>query len=158
MFAVAFLCSGAEASQFRAKDQGALATATATATATVTQTSFQNRNSHYCNHFLIILALFHCEIRALKFGERMKCFSSGTDVLHRPLIVIISRCCCAEDDKEMYQHVKRTCKACRVLVFAHRLFCSVLVAVAVVFALLFHDNADKNIIHNSAPSHRRKHG
>ena len=56
---------------------------------------------------------------ALKFGERMWCLSSCTDVLHRPLILIISRCCFAEDGKEMYQHVKRTCKASRVIDFAH---------------------------------------
>ena len=66
----------------------------------------------------------------------MKCLSSCTDVPHRPLILNISRCWFAEDGKEMYQHVKRTCKACRVVVFAHlnRLFCDVVVAVAVVFA------------------------
>ena len=28
-------------------------------------------------------------------------------------------CCFAEDGTEMYQHVKRTCKACRVVVSAH---------------------------------------
>ena len=41
----------------------------------------------------------------------MKCLSSSTDVLHRPLILIVSSCCCAEDGTEMYQHVKCTCKA-----------------------------------------------
>ena len=49
----------------------------------------------------------------------MKCLSSGTDVLHRPLILIVSSCCFAEDAQVMYQHVKRTCKACRVVVIAH---------------------------------------
>ena len=54
----------------------------------------------------------------------MKFLSSCTDVL------IASRCCFAEDGTEMYQHVKRTCKACRVVVFAHKpMFCGVLVAV-----------------------------
>ena len=48
----------------------------------------------------------------------MKCLLSCADVLHRPLILITSRCCFAEDGTEMYQYVKRTCKACRVLVFA----------------------------------------
>ena len=46
----------------------------------------------------------------------MKGLSSCTYVLHRPLILIISRCCFEEDDTEIYQHVKRTCKACRVIV------------------------------------------
>ena len=55
----------------------------------------------------------------------MKCLSSCSDVRNRPLILIISRCCFAEDGTEMYQHVKRTCKACRVLVFAHSTDCFV---------------------------------
>ena len=42
-----------------------------------------------------------------------------TVVLPRPLILIISRCF-AEDGIEMYQHVIRTCKACRAVVFAHK--------------------------------------
>ena len=41
----------------------------------------------------------------------MKCLSTCIDVLHRPLILIISRCYFAEDGTEMYQYVKRTCKA-----------------------------------------------
>ena len=47
----------------------------------------------------------------------MRCLSAAmfSDVLRRPLILIISRF--AEDGKEMYQHVKRTCKACRAVVF-----------------------------------------
>ena len=55
----------------------------------------------------------------------MKCLSSCTDVLHRPLILIISRCCFAEDGTEMYQHVKRTCNACTAVVFAHQTDCFV---------------------------------
>ena len=55
----------------------------------------------------------------------MKRLSACTDVLHRPLILIISRCCFAEDGTEMYQHVKCTCKACRVIVFAHETDCFV---------------------------------
>ena len=42
---------------------------------------------------------------------------SCIDVLHIPLILIISRCCFAEAVKEMYHDVKRTCKACRAAVF-----------------------------------------
>ena len=55
----------------------------------------------------------------------MKCLSSYTDVLQRPLILIISRCCFAEDGKEMYHHIKRTCKACSVIIFAHYTDCFV---------------------------------
>ena len=44
-----------------------------------------------------------------------------------------SRCCFAEDGKEMYQNVKRTCRA---IVFAHESYCfaAFVVAVAVVVA------------------------
>ena len=42
-----------------------------------------------------------------------------SDVLHRPLILIISRCCFAEDGTEMYRHVKRTCNACRAIVSSY---------------------------------------
>ena len=61
----------------------------------------------------------------------MKCFSSCTDVLHRPLVLITSRCCFAEDGNEMYQHVKRTSRAKRAVL----LFLLVKpIAVAVVLA------------------------
>ena len=43
-------------------------------------------------------------------------------VLNKTLNLVISRCCFAEDDKEMYQNLKRTC---RVIVFAHKAFCVV---------------------------------
>ena len=42
--------------------------------------------------------------------------SSYVHVLHKTLNVVISCCCFAEDGKEMYQNVKRTCRA---IVFAH---------------------------------------
>ena len=41
---------------------------------------------------------------------------SCVHVLHKTFNVVISRCCFAEDGKEMYQHVKRTCRG---IVFAH---------------------------------------
>ena len=41
---------------------------------------------------------------------------SCVHVLHNTLNLVISRCCFAEDGKEMYQNVKRTCRA---IVFAH---------------------------------------
>ena len=47
------------------------------------------------------------------------------DVLHRPLVLIISRCCFAEDGTEMYEHVNRTCKARRVIVSTHLSDCFV---------------------------------
>ena len=65
----------------------------------------------------------------------MKCFSSCADVLHRPLILIISRCCFAEAGKEMYQHVKRTCKACPVVVFAHESGCFVALSLLLMSSL-----------------------
>ena len=59
----------------------------------------------------------------------MKCFSSRTDVLHRPLILIISRCCFGERNvpicKTQVQSVRSYC-FCSL----NRLFCSVPVAVA----------------------------
>ena len=67
----------------------------------------------------------------------MKCLSSCTDVLHRPLILNISRCCFAEDGKEMYQHVIKThVQSVQSDCFCslNQLFCGVLVAVAVVLA------------------------
>ena len=61
----------------------------------------------------------------------MKCLSPCTDVLHRPLILIISRCCFAEDGTEMYA----ICKTQSYCVCSlNRLFCGVVVAVAVDFA------------------------
>ena len=56
--------------------------------------------------------------------------SSCTDALHTPMILIISRCCLAEDGEEMYKHVKRTCKACSSCFCSpNRLFCGFPVAV-----------------------------
>ena len=66
----------------------------------------------------------------------MKCLSTCTDVLHRPLILIISRCCFAEDGTEMYQYVKRTCKACRVIVFAHPTDCFLALSLPLPSSLL----------------------
>ena len=53
---------------------------------------------------------------AYKVRKKMKNSLSSVDVLHKTLNVVISRCCFAEDGKEMYQNVKRTCRA---IVFAH---------------------------------------
>ena len=48
--------------------------------------------------------------------KKMKNSPSCVHVLHKTLNVVISRCCFAEDSKEMYQNVKRTCRA---IVVAH---------------------------------------
>ena len=53
---------------------------------------------------------------AYKLRKKMKNSSSSVDVLHKTLNVVISRCCFAEDGKEMYQNVKRTYGA---IGFAH---------------------------------------
>ena len=53
---------------------------------------------------------------AYKLRKKMKNSPSCVHVLHKTFYVVISRCCFAEDGKEMYQNVKRTCRA---IVFAH---------------------------------------
>ena len=53
---------------------------------------------------------------AYKLTKKMKNSLPSVHVLHKTLNVVISRCCFAEDDKEMYQNVKSTCRA---IVFAH---------------------------------------
>ena len=45
--------------------------------------------------------------------------SSSTDVLHKPSSVAISHCCFADDSEEMDNSEKRTCRACKAIVFAH---------------------------------------
>ena len=49
----------------------------------------------------------------------MKTSSSCVHVLHKTLNLVISRCCFAEDGKEMYQNLKRTRRA---IAFAHEAF------------------------------------
>ena len=48
--------------------------------------------------------------------KKMKNLPLCVHVLHKTFNVVISRCCFAEDDKEMYENVKR---ACRAIVFAY---------------------------------------
>ena len=55
---------------------------------------------------------------AYKLRMKMKNSLSCVHVLHKTLNVVISRCF-AEDGKEMYQNVKRTC---RVVVFVHQTY------------------------------------
>ena len=57
---------------------------------------------------------------AYKLRKKMINSPSCVHVLHRTLNVVISCCCFAEDGKEMYQNVKRKCRA---IVFAHLTYC-----------------------------------
>ena len=72
---------------------------------------------------------------AYKLRKKMKNSPSCIHVLHKTLNVVISRCCFAEDGKEMYQNVKRTWRA---IVFAqlNLLFCGVVVALPSSFLKL----------------------
>ena len=54
---------------------------------------------------------------AYKLRKKMKNPPSCVHVLHKTLILVILRSCFAEDGKEMYQNLKRTCRA---IVFAHK--------------------------------------
>ena len=61
--------------------------------------------------------------------------SSSADVLHKTSNLAISRCCFADDGKEIDKNETRTCRECKVIVFAQSLnkqICDVLVVVAVV--------------------------
>ena len=57
-----------------------------------------------------------------KRTERTENSSSRANVLHRTLNLVISRRHLGDDGKEMYQNVKRTCRA---IVFAHLTYCFV---------------------------------
>ena len=56
---------------------------------------------------------------ACKLKKKMKSSSPCVYVLHKTLNVVISRCF-AEDGKEMYQNVNRTCRA---IAFARLTYC-----------------------------------
>ena len=60
-----------------------------------------------------------------KCRERTENSSSCANVLHRTLNLVISRRHLGDDGKEMYQNVKRMCRACRAIVFAHLTYCFV---------------------------------
>ena len=51
--------------------------------------------------------------------EKIENSSSGARALHMTSNLIISRRCQDENGKEMNQNVKRTCRACRTIVFAN---------------------------------------
>ena len=51
------------------------------------------------------------------FRDKIENSSSGAHVLHMTSNLIISRRCQDENSKEIYHNVKRTCRACRAIVF-----------------------------------------
>ena len=59
------------------------------------------------------------------FREKIENSSSGALVLHMTSNLTISRRCQDENGNEMYQNVKRTCRACRTTVFANSTYCYV---------------------------------
>ena len=56
---------------------------------------------------------------ALHLGDKNENVSSSADVLHNTSNLVISRCCFADDLKEMDKNEKRTCRARKAIVFAH---------------------------------------
>ena len=100
---------------------------TATTTATSTKTLLENITSFHLCYFAIISTPPTCTKTANYPGTKlvgvsfelrkiMKNSPSFVHVLHRSLNLVISRCCFAQDGIEMYQNLKRTCRA---IVFAH---------------------------------------
>ena len=54
-----------------------------------------------------------------QFGGENENSSSSADVLHKTSNLAISLCCFADDGKEMDKNEKRTCRACKGVVFAY---------------------------------------
>ena len=95
--------------------------------ATATKTSPENISLFHLCYFAIIstLSTFRKMAHytgtklvgvAYKLRKKMKNSLSYVYVLHKTLNVLISRCCFAEDGKEMYENVNR---ACRKIACAH---------------------------------------
>ena len=87
----------------------------------------KNTSSRYSYHYETISCRFalkmysnYRRIKLVRVGwkrrERTENSSSCANVLHRTLNLVISRRHLGDDGKEMYQNVKRTCRA---IVFAH---------------------------------------
>ena len=91
--------------------------------ATATKTSPENMSILFvllCDYFNSLNFYKNGELsRNKKENENSP---SCVDVLHKILNLVITRCCFAEDGKEMYQNVKCTCRA---IVFAHQTCCFV---------------------------------
>ena len=56
---------------------------------------------------------------ALNLGEKMKIHPQVQTSLIKPQNLAISRCCFADDGKEMDKNETRTCRACKAVVFVH---------------------------------------
>ena len=56
---------------------------------------------------------------ALHFRRENENLSLSVDVLHKTKNLAISRCCIADDSNEMEKSEKRTCRACKAIVFTH---------------------------------------
>ena len=56
---------------------------------------------------------------ALHFRRENEDLSSSADVLRKTKNLAISRCCLADDGKEMDKTEKRTCRECKAIVFTH---------------------------------------
>ena len=56
---------------------------------------------------------------ALHFRRENENLSLSADVLHKNKKLAISRCCFADDGSEMDKTEKRTCRACKGIVFTH---------------------------------------
>ena len=54
---------------------------------------------------------------ALNLKGENENLSSSADVLHKTKNLAISRCCFADDGNEMDKSEKRTCRACKAIVF-----------------------------------------
>ena len=57
---------------------------------------------------------------ALNFRRENENLSSSADVLHKTKNLAISRCCFADDGNEMDKSEKRTCRACKAIVFTSK--------------------------------------
>ena len=101
-----------------------------------TRTSFKNTSSRCSYHYETISCRFAlkmcCNCRGIKLvclgwkrRERTENSSPCANVLHGTLNLVISRRHLGDDEKEMYQNVKRTCRACRAIVFSHKTYCFV---------------------------------
>ena len=116
----------------------------AATTATATKTSPENITLfHYCLFSIISTRSTSTEMVnypgttfvgvAFKLPNKMKNSPSCVHVLHKTALnEVISRCCFAEDGKEMYQNVRRTCRAPDCFSSLNLLFYCVAVAVTVV--------------------------
>ena len=94
---------------------------------TAAKTSLENITSRYFYYIAIIPIRSTCTMwtkypgakligTAFKQGGRKISSPSCGHFLHKTLNLVISRCCFADDGKEMYKNIQRTC---RTIVFAN---------------------------------------